>query len=81
MADVAAISNSFSAISGSILRSSPTIPPTKALMITSRVNCLQFSLSPSCMCSMKYGCFYKIRFLKCFLGNGAELIYGEKALV
>src|SRR5690348_17193803 len=32
---------------GTTVRSMPTIPPTKALMSTSRANCRQFSRSPS----------------------------------
>src|SRR5438067_842946 len=32
-----------------MLRSIPTMPPTKALMITSRLNCCQFARSPSWM--------------------------------
>ena len=38
-----------SAISGRIVRSSPTIPPTKALTRTSSPNCCQLALSPSRM--------------------------------
>lgn len=30
-----------------MVRSSPTIPPTKAVTITSKKNCLQFDLNPS----------------------------------
>src|SRR5262249_25225196 len=43
----AARRNSRSARSGRILRSMPTIPPTKALTITSRANCATFSRRPS----------------------------------
>lgn len=50
IAVLAAIRNSISAIRGRILLSNPIIPPTKALMITSNVNCFQFSFSPNCTC-------------------------------
>jgi hypothetical protein len=36
-------------ISGTSVRSSPTMPPTNALISTSSVNCCQFSRSPSAM--------------------------------
>ena len=39
--------NSCSASSGTTVRSSPTMPPTKALIRTRRLNCCQFSRSPS----------------------------------
>src|SRR5829696_1618712 len=38
--------NSCSASSGTIVRSNPTIPPTKALIRTRSVNCCQFSSRP-----------------------------------
>ncbi len=44
---VEAIPNSSAPISGTTVRSIPTIPPTKALIRTSNENCRQLSLSPS----------------------------------
>src|SRR6185503_3811347 len=41
------ILNSSEPISGTTVRSIPTIPPTKALIRTSKANCGQFSFSPS----------------------------------
>src|SRR5687767_13332094 len=38
--------NSCSASNGTIVRSNPTIPPTKALISTRRLNCCQFSMRP-----------------------------------
>src|SRR5215218_5863079 len=38
--------NSCSASSGTIVRSNPTMPPTKALISTRRLNCCQFSRRP-----------------------------------
>src|SRR5262249_8548587 len=46
---VEATLNSSAPISGTTVRSSPTIPPTKALMSTRSENCCQFSRSPSRM--------------------------------
>jgi len=46
IADRAAISDSFSASSGKMLRSIPTIAPTKALTTTSSENCARFSRTP-----------------------------------
>src|SRR5579863_4294864 len=46
---VDAIRNSSEPISGTTVRSSPTIPPTNALTSTSRENCCQFSRRPSAM--------------------------------
>ena len=43
---VEAIPNSSAPISGTTVRSMPTMPPTKALIRTSSANCRQFSLSP-----------------------------------
>jgi len=34
------------------------MPPTKALMITNKVNCFQFSLSPCCMNFLSEGGVY-----------------------
>jgi hypothetical protein len=44
---VEAMPNSSDPISGTTVRSIPTMPPTKALIRMSSVNCRQFSLSPS----------------------------------
>ena len=44
---VEVIPNSSEPISGTTVRSIPTMPPTKALIRTSKANCGQFSLSPS----------------------------------
>src|SRR5258708_36107521 len=44
---VDAIRNSSDATSGTTVRSSPTMPPTKALTRTSSENCRQFSARPS----------------------------------
>ena len=41
--------NSSVPISGTTVRSSPTMPPTKALISTSSANCCQFSRRPSVM--------------------------------
>jgi hypothetical protein len=41
------IVNPYSAYFGKMVLSNPIIPPTKALMITNRVNCHLFSFSPS----------------------------------
>ena len=41
--------NSSEPISGTTVRSSPTMPPTKAFTRSSSANCRQFSLSPSCI--------------------------------
>ena len=46
MADLDAIPKLSSANCGKILRSIPTMPPTKAFTITSKVNCFQFWVSP-----------------------------------
>ncbi len=39
--------NSSAPISGTTVRSRPTMPPTKALIRTSKANCGQFSFSPN----------------------------------
>ncbi|OIQ67726.1 hypothetical protein GALL_506940 [mine drainage metagenome] len=44
---VEAMPNSSDPISGTTVRSIPTMPPTKALITTSKANCGQFSLSPN----------------------------------
>ena len=44
-----------SAIAGKMLRSMPTIAPTKALTRTSRENCAQFSRMPSFVVLMLVG--------------------------
>src|SRR5262249_35998266 len=41
-----AMPNCSAPINGTTVRSRPTMPPTKALMTTSSVNCFQFFLSP-----------------------------------
>ena len=41
------ILNSSEPISGTTVRSIPTMPPTKALISTSKANCGQFSFSPN----------------------------------
>jgi hypothetical protein len=46
---VEAILNSSEPMSGTTVHSSPTMPPTKALMRTSSENCCQFSRKPSRM--------------------------------
>ena len=44
---VEAMPNASAPISGTTVRSIPTMPPTKALMRTSSANCRQFCFSPS----------------------------------